>query len=215
MDRNLLPIFGFSFAKCLTFHTSKLQLITLSRTVQSCATAHAPSPSESGSGTRWSPSAASRLARPRTPRLAARVATADCRVRTQAVLPQPSGSRFQTRWFLHLLFWRRHEMVPEPFSCNRSISHIATKLSRANFFIRRKFNFVSYITMHKLFFPFSSHTFWTVQIVGPPKLISIFKLQKKVLHILTNSNCFASSPRRPDREYKRMVFEHTHGLFIT
>ncbi len=28
-------------------------------------------------------------------------------------------------------------------------------------------------------------------------------------------NCFASSPRRPDREYKRMVFEHTHGLFIT
>ncbi len=28
-------------------------------------------------------------------------------------------------------------------------------------------------------------------------------------------SCFASSPRRPDREYKRMVFEHTHGLFIT
>ncbi len=30
-----------------------------------------------------------------------------------------------------------------------------------------------------------------------------------------HSMCFASSPRRPDREYKRMVFEHTHGLFIT
>jgi hypothetical protein len=33
--RNLLPIFSFSFAKCLTFRISKLQLITLSRTVQS------------------------------------------------------------------------------------------------------------------------------------------------------------------------------------
>ncbi len=27
--------------------------------------------------------------------------------------------------------------------------------------------------------------------------------------------CFAPSPRRPSREYKRMVLEHTHGLFIT
>ncbi len=35
VGRNLLPIFGFNFVKCLTFHTSKLQLITLSRTVQS------------------------------------------------------------------------------------------------------------------------------------------------------------------------------------
>jgi hypothetical protein len=35
MGCNLLPIFGFNFAKCLTFHTSKQQLITLSRTVQS------------------------------------------------------------------------------------------------------------------------------------------------------------------------------------
>ncbi len=33
----------------------------------------------------------------------------------------------------------------------------------------------------------------------------------RILHSL----CFASSPRRPDREYKRMVFEYTHGLFIT
>jgi hypothetical protein len=32
---NLLPIFGFNYSKCLTFRTSKLQLITLSRTVQS------------------------------------------------------------------------------------------------------------------------------------------------------------------------------------
>ncbi len=27
--------------------------------------------------------------------------------------------------------------------------------------------------------------------------------------------CFASSPRRPYIEDKRMVLEHTHGLFIT
>ncbi len=29
------------------------------------------------------------------------------------------------------------------------------------------------------------------------------------------TNCFALSPRRPYEEYKRMVLEHTHGLFIT
>jgi hypothetical protein len=29
------------------------------------------------------------------------------------------------------------------------------------------------------------------------------------------SGCFAPSPRRPSREYKRMVLELTHGLFIT
>jgi hypothetical protein len=28
-------------------------------------------------------------------------------------------------------------------------------------------------------------------------------------------NCFASSPWRPHTEDKRMVLEHTHGLFIT
>jgi hypothetical protein len=76
----------------------------------------APSPSESGPETRSSPSAALRLARPRTPHLAARVAVAGRRVHTQAALPPPSGSRFQTRWFLHLLSRRRHETVPEPFS---------------------------------------------------------------------------------------------------
>ncbi len=27
--------------------------------------------------------------------------------------------------------------------------------------------------------------------------------------------CFTLSPRRPYEEYKRMVLEHTHGLFIT
>jgi hypothetical protein len=29
------------------------------------------------------------------------------------------------------------------------------------------------------------------------------------------SPCFASSPWRPHTEDKRMVLEHTHGLFIT
>ncbi len=29
------------------------------------------------------------------------------------------------------------------------------------------------------------------------------------------SYCSVSSPRRPHVEYKRMVLEHTHGLFIT
>jgi hypothetical protein len=76
----------------------------------------APSPSESSPGKRSSPSAASRFVRPRTPRLAARVTAAGRRVHTQAALPPPSGSRFQARWFLHLLPRCRHETVPEPFS---------------------------------------------------------------------------------------------------
>jgi hypothetical protein len=85
--------------------------------MQSCAAAPAPSPSESGRGRRWSPSAALRLARLRTPRLAARVAAAVRWARTQVVLPQSSRSRFQTIRFLHLLLPQlRHETVPEPFS---------------------------------------------------------------------------------------------------
>jgi hypothetical protein len=66
---------------------------------KSCTAAPTPSPSESGRGTRWLPSAASRLARPRTPLLEARVAAADHRVRTQAVLPQPSGLIFRPAGF--------------------------------------------------------------------------------------------------------------------
>jgi hypothetical protein len=42
---------------------------------------------------------------------------ADHRVRAQEVLPQSSGSCFQTRWYLHLPLRCRLEMVPEPFSC--------------------------------------------------------------------------------------------------
>jgi hypothetical protein len=82
----------------------------------SCAADPAPSPSQSGPETRLFLSATSRLARPRTPRLAARVAVADRRVRTQAVLPQPGGSRFQIRWFLLFLLRRRHKTIPELFS---------------------------------------------------------------------------------------------------
>jgi hypothetical protein len=83
---------------------------------QSCAAAPVPSPSESGRGTRWSPSAALRLARPWTSCLATHVAVEDRQASAQAV-PQPSGSSFQTCWSLHLpLLRRRHKTVPEPFS---------------------------------------------------------------------------------------------------
>jgi hypothetical protein len=82
-----------------------------------CAAAPAPSPSESGRGTRWLPLAALRLARPQTPCLAARVTATDRRATAQAVLPQPSGSHSQTRWSLHLLLLqRRHVTVLETFS---------------------------------------------------------------------------------------------------
>jgi hypothetical protein len=60
---------------------------------------------QSGRRMRWLPSAALRLARPRTPRLAARVSAADRRACAEAVLPQPSGSCFQTHWFLRLLLF--------------------------------------------------------------------------------------------------------------
>jgi hypothetical protein len=82
-----------------------------------CAVAPTPSPSESDRGMRWSLSAALRPAWQRTPRLVARHAAADRRARAQVVLPQPSGSRFQTWWFLHLLLLRhRHKTVLKPFS---------------------------------------------------------------------------------------------------
>jgi hypothetical protein len=76
-----------------------------------------PSPSESGCGMRWLPSAVLRPAQQRTPCLAAHHAAADHRACAQVVLPPPSGSRFQTHWFLHLLLLLcRHKTVPEPFS---------------------------------------------------------------------------------------------------
>jgi hypothetical protein len=84
---------------------------------QSCTMAPSPSPSELGHGMRWSPSAALRLAWPRMPCLAPCVIMAERRARVQAVLSQPSGSRFQTRWFLLLPLFRCHyATVPELFS---------------------------------------------------------------------------------------------------
>jgi hypothetical protein len=47
----------------------------------------------------------------------------------------------------------------------------------------------------------------------------IYTLYNQALIIIGSDfavmNCFALSPRRPYEEYKRMVLEHTHGLFIT
>jgi hypothetical protein len=76
----------------------------------------APSPSESGHETRSLLSAASKLAWQPAPSLAARVVAADRRGCTQAVLPQPSGSHFQTRWYLHLPLRCRLGTVLKPFS---------------------------------------------------------------------------------------------------
>ncbi len=38
---------------------------------------------------------------------------------------------------------------------------------------------------------------------------------KLILERKAMCHCFAPSPRRPYIEDKRMVLEHTHGLFIT
>ncbi len=38
---------------------------------------------------------------------------------------------------------------------------------------------------------------------------------RAVVERLKGWDCFTLSPRRPYEEYKRMVLEHTHGLFIT
>jgi hypothetical protein len=75
-----------------------------------------PSPSESGSGTRSSQSPASRPGRMHTSHLAVSNAAADCRASAQAVPLPPSGSRFQTHWYLHLLLIRRRKATDqEPF----------------------------------------------------------------------------------------------------
>ncbi len=69
-----------------------------------------------GHETRSLPSAASRPAGQWTPSLVAHIIAADRRVLARAGLPQPSGSRFQTCWFLRRSLQRHHKMVPEPFS---------------------------------------------------------------------------------------------------
>jgi hypothetical protein len=95
---------------------SRLSSCSMMAPTPFCAVSPAHSPSESSHGTRSLSSVASRPAQQRTPSLAAHVTTSDRRVRAQAVLPEPNGSRFQTCWYLHLSFWRCLETVPEPFS---------------------------------------------------------------------------------------------------
>jgi hypothetical protein len=102
-------------SSCVAVALSRLSTAPMMAPTPSCGRGPAPSPSRSGRGTRSSPSAASRLARKRTPHLAVRDVTADCRASAQAVLPPPSGSRLQSSLFLHLLLRCRHEMVLELF----------------------------------------------------------------------------------------------------
>jgi hypothetical protein len=45
--------------------------------------------------------------------------------------------------------------------------------------------------------------------------VVIFGQDYILLFLVTIHKCFAPSPRRPSGEYKRMVLELTHGLFIT
>ncbi len=86
-----------------------------------------------GSRDEKSPSAASRPARKRTPHLAVRDAAADLRASTQAVPPPPSGSRFQTCWFVHLLLCRQ-ATVQEPFFRSRtSFLHAGRALWRPGY----------------------------------------------------------------------------------
>ncbi len=69
----------------------------------SCGMDLAPSPSGSGCWTRSSLSSTSEPERTQTPRLAVRGAAANRRASAQVVPSLPSGSHFQTRWYLHLL----------------------------------------------------------------------------------------------------------------
>jgi hypothetical protein len=46
-------------------------------------------------------------------------------------------------------------------------------------------------------------------------IVVVFGVTKMYIKENVFTYCFASSPRRPYVEYKRMVLEHTHGLFIT
>jgi hypothetical protein len=81
----------------------------------SCSVNPTPSPSGLGRGKSSSPSAVSRPTRKWMPHLAIRDSSAHQRASAQAVLPPPSGSRFQTRWFLHLLPRWRQTTVQELF----------------------------------------------------------------------------------------------------
>jgi hypothetical protein len=97
-----------------------------------CAAAPAPSPSESGRGTRWLPSAALRLAQLRTSCLAARVAAADHRLAPRrsrrdqvGLVLRPAGlftfffSGAATRRSRNRFPWISHFGVPETITYDR------------------------------------------------------------------------------------------------
>ncbi len=46
-------------------------------------------------------------------------------------------------------------------------------------------------------------------------IIIILEFNGPFIFLTIHTKCFAPSPRRPSEEYKRMVVELTHGLFIT
>jgi hypothetical protein len=102
---------------CTAVASSRLSTAPTMAPTPSCVVDPPPSPSGSGCRTRSSPSAASRPAWKRTPRLAVCNAATDCQASAQAVPLPPSGSRFQTYWFLHLFLLRRRQVtVQEPVS---------------------------------------------------------------------------------------------------
>jgi hypothetical protein len=102
---------------CAAVSSSRLSTALTMASTPSCGVDPALSPSGSVCRMRSSPSAAARPAQKWPPHLAVRDATANCRASAQAVPLPPSGSRFQTRWFLHLPLLRRCQAtVQEPFS---------------------------------------------------------------------------------------------------
>ncbi len=101
--------------------SSDLSTTPTTAPMPSCGVDPAPSSSGSGRGTRSSPSGTSRPAPKQKPRLVVRNVAADCRASTQFVLPPPSGSHFQTHWFLLLLLLRHSQArVQKPFFRSRT-----------------------------------------------------------------------------------------------
>ncbi len=83
---------------CATVASSCLSTAPTAAPTLSCSVDPAPSPSESGRGTRM-------------PHLEARDVAADRWTSTQVVLLPPSGSCLQTLWFLCLLYLRRRQVT--------------------------------------------------------------------------------------------------------
>jgi hypothetical protein len=101
---------------CGTVASSHLSTAPMTAPTPSCGMDPATSPSGSGCRMRTSLSATSKPAQKWTPCLAVHDAVADRWASTQAAPPPPSGSHFQTRWFLHLLLLRcRQATVQELF----------------------------------------------------------------------------------------------------